>query len=225
MKRIIKGIIALVVVALACVCTARANFIETGQIQFTGNFTLNHLYNFNDQSAAPFGWFGTQTVNQVSGIFAPYVQNGNTLSGSTALWTVPSGYPNWQLGGFNLLTNFVSITGADFAGRFCLGILDMSGNGYNQGSDYVHWEFIAPPYDISHFDHDITGPISLLIIVGYDNGHVPDSGGTILMFGLSVACIACIRLWRQVSGDNVPSRTGKLVTLRIRDIADETEII
>jgi hypothetical protein len=158
----------------------------------TGDFTLNHLYDFNNQGAAPFGWFGTMHVTNVSGLFAPYINNGSTLSGSSALWTVSGSYPIWNMGGFTFTTTWDVITGAD-SGRYVFGILNLSGNGYNQSSDFASWNFIAPPYDISHFYQDITGPITLYFVVGHENGHVPDRGGTILMFGLSVACIVSMR--------------------------------
>jgi len=74
----------ILILLLAMTCSARATFIETGRITFSGDFTLNHLY-VNHPSAQPFGSFGTQTASQVTGIFSPFVQNGNILSGSIAL--------------------------------------------------------------------------------------------------------------------------------------------
>ena len=187
----------ILILLLALTCSARATFIETGRITFSGDFTLNHLYDFNNQSAQPFGSFGTQTASQVTGIFSPFVQNGNILSGSTALWALPSGGPVWTIGGFTLTTTFELIGNGPDSARFSFGMLDMTGNGYNQGNDYVHWEFIAPPYDISHFDHNITGPISLLIKVGFDNGHVPDGGSTVSLLGFGLLGLAAC--WRKLS--------------------------
>src|SRR5438045_9794083 len=85
--------------------------------------------------------------------------------------------------GYTFATTFLLITGPD-SRRFCFGIVDLSGNGFDPNDyppygAYSHWEVIAPPYDISHFDHDIMGPINLSIFVGYDNGHVPDGGNTL----------------------------------------------
>jgi hypothetical protein len=54
-----------------------------GQVDLTGNFTLNHHYNFNNPSAFPFGTFGTLTVKDATGIFAPYVGAGDTLGVNT----------------------------------------------------------------------------------------------------------------------------------------------
>jgi hypothetical protein len=184
----------ILILLLALTCSARATFIETGQITFTGDFTLNHLYDFNNQSAQPFGWFRTQTASQVTGIFSPFVQNGNILSGSTALWTLPSGAPVWTIGGFTLTTTFELIGNGPDSGRFSFGVLDMTGNGYKQRNDYVHWEFLAPPYDISHFDHDITGPISLLINVRLN---VPDGGSTVSLLGFGLLGLAVC--WRKLS--------------------------
>jgi hypothetical protein len=176
--------------ALLASSVAHATFIQLGEIDLTGTFTLNHLYDFNNQGAAPFGWFGTLTTQNVTGIFAPYVATGDTLGmSSTALNTVAP-LPLWTMGGFTFATNFVLITGPD-AGRFCFEVIDLSGNGFDPNNyppfgAFSHWEFIAPPYDISHFDHDITGPISLGILVGYDNGHVPETvnTGALLFFAV-----------------------------------------
>jgi hypothetical protein len=118
---------------------------------------------------------------------------------STALNTVQP-FPLWTIGGYTLSTTFVSITGADF-GRFCFGIVDLSGHGFDANNyppfgAFSHLEFIAPPYDISNFPNDITGPINLSILVGYDNGHVPDSGNTLLFFGLGAACALSLGMIR-----------------------------
>jgi len=181
------------IIALASTCSARATVIELGQIDLIGTFTLNHLYNFNNQGAAPFGWFGNMTAQSVSGIFAPHVTVGDYLSmNSTALNTVQP-FPLWSVGGYTFATTFLLITGPD-SRRFCFGIVDLSGNGFDPNDyppygAYSHWEVIAPPYDISHFDHDIMGPINLSIFVGYDNGHVPDGGNTLLLLGLGAVCV------------------------------------
>ena len=58
------------------------------------------------------------------------------------------------------VTTCVGLFGAD-SGRFVQGIVDLSGNGY-PGGDIVTWQFTASPYDITHFEHDITGPITLM---------------------------------------------------------------
>src|SRR6266496_2471887 len=181
------------IIALACTCSARATFIELGQIDLNGTFTLNHLYNFNNHGAAPFGSFGTMTAQSVTGIFAPYVTVGDYLSMNSAVLNTVQPFPLWAVGDYIFATTFVLITGAD-AGRFCFGIVDLSGNGFDPNDyppygAYSHWTFFAPLYDISHFDHDITGPINLSIFVGYDNGHVPDGGSTLLLLGLGAVCV------------------------------------
>jgi hypothetical protein len=104
----------------------------------------------------------------------------------------------WSIGGFTINTQKVLVTGADFAGRSCLGITDLSGNGFDP-NDYPpfgafsFWGFIAPPYDISNFHEDITGPITLKIAVGYDNGHVPDTGATLSFLTVSLFGLLCTR--------------------------------
>ena len=60
------------------------------------------------------------------------------------------------------------------------GIVDLSGNGY-PGGDIVTWQFTAPPYDITHFEHDITGPITLMFPAFRKTGHV-----------------SCSRRWRHI---------------------------
>jgi hypothetical protein len=197
---------------LACTCSVRANFIELGEIDTSGTFTLNHLYNFNNPGAAPFGWFGTLTAQSVTGIFSPYVTVGDQLAmNSTALNRVQP-FPLWTIGGYTLLSTSVGISGPDF-GRFCLGIVDLSGNGFDPNNyppfgAFSHWEFIAPRYDISNFPNDITGPINLSILVGYDNGHVPDGGNTVLFFGLGAACAlspGMIRTRRRKQNQLIPT--------------------
>ena len=44
----------ILILLLALTCSARATFIETGRITLSGDFTLNPLYDFNNQSAQPF---------------------------------------------------------------------------------------------------------------------------------------------------------------------------
>jgi hypothetical protein len=184
---------------------AQANIIELGQINLTGNFTLNHNYDFNHPSAFPFGTFGTLTVENVTGIFGPYVSGGETLGMNTQFMLGPISSVNWDvsspmiwsIGGFTLDTQHVLITGAD-SGRNCLGITDLSGNGFDPSSyglgAFSRWVFTAPPYDIGHFDTDITGPISLQIAVRYDNGHVPDTGATLGFLAVSLFGLLCIRI-------------------------------
>lgn len=180
-KTAVTAKILLLSVAMLLSGVAQATIISLGQVDLTGNFTLNHHYNFNNPSAFPFGTFGTLTVQDASGIFAPYVGAGDTLGMNTQFMFGPITAINsdvsspmiWRIGGFTINTQKVLVTGADFAGRSCLGITDLSGNGFDP-NDYPpfgafsFWDFIAPPYDISNFHEDITGPITLKIAVGYD---------------------------------------------------------
>jgi hypothetical protein len=82
-----------------------------------------------------------------------------------------------------LTTTTLGISGAD-SGRFVQGIVDLSGNGY-PGGDVISWQFTAPPYDITHFDHDITGPITLRFLAFRETGHVPDGGDALMLLALS----------------------------------------
>jgi hypothetical protein len=175
----LKWVIAII---LASVTIGRANLIPLGSMTFTGDFTLNHLYNFNNPASQPFGWWNEQTVTEATGTFSPYIQRGNLLGGE-ALWTV-NNLPQFTLGGFRFTTTMVGIFGAD-SGRFVQGIVDLSGNGFSGGD--VVWQFTAPPYDISHFDHDITGPIILMFLAFRETGHVPDTGGTSLLLAAGVS--------------------------------------
>ena len=61
-----KKLIALILFSAS---VAHANLVPLGSVTFTGDFTLNHLYDFNNREAQPFGWFGDHTVTGANGIF------------------------------------------------------------------------------------------------------------------------------------------------------------
>jgi hypothetical protein len=134
-------------VVLASATMARANLIPLGSVTFSGDFMLNHLYDFNNPASQPFGWWSDQTVTQATGISLPYIQGGDVLGGQP-LETVTN-LPLFTLGGFTFITTSVGIFGAD-SGRLLQGIIDLNGNGY-PGDDVVTWQFTAPPYDITPF--------------------------------------------------------------------------
>ena len=172
---------------LASASLCNANLIPIGQVTFTGTFTLNHLYDFNHPSAQPFGTFSDQTVTGSSGIFAPFISQGDTLAGH-ALWTA-SNLPLFSLGGFTFLTTGVLITGPD-SGRAVSGMVQLNGNGYNTDvDDFISWAFIAPAYNISNFPEDVTGPITLSFLAIRDNHFVPDTGSSLLLLTLSTTCL------------------------------------
>ena len=100
------------------------------------------------------------------------------------MWTENT-LPLFTFAGFSLLTSSVSINGPD-SGRFVVGFTDLSGNGYQFDPNHSFWFFIAPPYDISNFHKDITGPISLVFRVFDDNQHVPDTGSTLALMSLGL---------------------------------------
>ncbi len=212
--------ICVLIVTMIWSGVAQATIISLGEIDLTGNFTLNHHYDFNNPSAFPFGTFGTLTVQDATGIFAPNVAAGDTLGMNTQFMFGPITQINWDvsspmiwsIGGFTIDTQHVLITGADFVGRNCFGITDLSGNefdpsAYGLGAFSV-WNFRAPPYDIGHFDTDITGPISLQIAVGYDNGHVPDTGATLGFLAVSLFGLLCTRRLVLLSESRERRKTG-----------------
>ena len=186
-------------VAILLSGAAQANFIELGYVTLTGNFTLNHKYNFNQPTAFPFGTFGTLTVQNATGIFAPHVSGGDILGMNTPFMfgaITPLDTMIWSIGGYTVNTQDIGITGAD-SGRTGSGIADLSGNGFDPSvyglGAVTAWSFIAPPYDISNFHMDITGPITLGIGVAYDNGHVPETGATLDLFCVSLLGLLCAR--------------------------------
>jgi len=81
----------------------------------------------------------------------------------------------------------VGIFGAD-SGRLLQGIIDLNGNGY-PGDDVVTWQFTAPPFDITRFDHDVTGPITLMFLAFRETGHVPDAGDTLMLLGVGLVVL------------------------------------
>lgn len=131
-------------------------------------------------------------MTQATGVFSSHIHTGDLLGGQ-ALWTV-NNLPLFTLGGFTLITTNVGIFGPD-SGRFVQGIVDLSGNGY-PGGDTITWQFTAPPYNINHFGHDITGPITLMFLVFHETGHVPDTDGTLMLLGMGIAALVCFRCFR-----------------------------
>jgi hypothetical protein len=171
--------------------TARCTQVVVGEIDLTGNFTLDHNFDFNHLDSHPFGTFGTMSVESATGVFEPYVTPGDLLVMNTPLFGFREPI-QWSIRGFTVDTLWALITGADFAGRDCLGGINISGNAFDPGSypfaPFSFWEFTAPPYDIGDFHSDITGPITLKIAVTYDDHHVPDGAATglSLIFGLVI---------------------------------------
>ena len=47
---------------------ANANVIQFWPVSLTGDFTLNHLYDFNDPGAQPSGSFGPLAAQSVPGV-------------------------------------------------------------------------------------------------------------------------------------------------------------
>ena len=120
MKTTTVARILVLTVAMLLSNAVQATQIERGQIDFTGNFTLNHNYNFNDRAAFPFGTLGIQTVQDATGIFAPYVVHGSTLGMNHQIMygvITHSISMTWSIGGITFDTQETNIAGADFVGR------------------------------------------------------------------------------------------------------------
>jgi len=195
MKALPKKFLRLILVGIAVtslfsVPLARASIIPIGQVTFTGDFILNHLYDFNNPGAQPFGWFQIETVSKSSGIFSGHVHAGDILQGAGALNTVHN-LPLFSLGGLQFVTSDagVSINGPD-SGRLVSADVTIVGL---DGFTSALWSFTAPPYDISNFPEDITGPIELRFSAFFDNGHVPDTGNTLTLLGFATSGLLLIR--------------------------------
>ena len=62
-------------------------------------------------------------------------------------------------------------------------------------ADFVTWQFTAPPYDITHFENDVTGPITLMFLAFRETGHVPDAGVTSILLAVGfVVLFGCRRI-------------------------------
>jgi hypothetical protein len=203
--RLVLFLLATALVAATAQVQGQSITITTlGEIDFTGDFTLNH--NFYFSHVPPYyGTFGPMTVQSATGIFASYVTSGDTLRMSTPFMfagSPPSVPMVWRIGGFMIDATFTNVTGADFGGQNVIGVTNLSGNGFDPSAygvaPYVgafsFWDFTAPPYDITNFPSDITGPITVAFDVQYVS-HIPDGGAT---FGfLAISTIGLLYVRRQ----------------------------
>jgi len=180
------AIAALLLSSLSLIHTrAEAKTITLGEIVFTGTFTLNPGYSFNQPTLQPFGSFSDLTIIDASKRFTPLLRHGEPLAMSTPSLLSPpfaapisskplAGQMVWSIGKYTIDNTWTNITGADFAGRNVSGLFDLSGlhsNSHRNASG--SWNFIAPPYDISNFTQPVTGPITLTVRGTFENGHVP----------------------------------------------------
>jgi len=197
-------LVGIAVTSLFSVPLARASIIPIGQVTFTGDFILNHLYDFNNPGAQPFGCFQMETVSKSTGIFGEHIHAGDILRGASALNTVHN-LPLFSLGGLQFVTSDagVSINGPD-SGR--LVSADMAIVGLD-GFTSALWSFTAPPYDISNFPEDITGPIELRFSAFFDNGHVPDTGNTLTLLGFATSGLLLIRRKKRFLLDLFPANS------------------
>lgn len=195
--------VAVLIFIFAIAASAEATIFEVGGIKLTGMFTLNPSYDFNaPPTNAPFGTFSNLDIVQTDGLFAPLVTTSDTLVMNTPNVYSPCCAPPvrpsmiWSVGGFTFTTTLTNIIGAD-SGRFVLGIIDISGNGFNP-ADYPFGafsssSFIAPPYDISNFHTPITGPINLRIDVAYDDHIFVPEASTIVYLAVSIMGMIVLR--------------------------------
>jgi hypothetical protein len=177
-------------ILLSCMCSAQA--VQIGLITLTGTFTTNHLYNFNNPGQTFFGTFdGPVTAQSATGIFAPYVTQGMLLGmASNEVWT-NGNLPLFTIGGYTLTTTLVLATGG--AGSSLFGLSTLTGNGFDPNI-YPNpagggWSFDELGIDPNH---DLTGPITMLIEFGYQ-APVPESGSTILLLVMGVFTILLFR--------------------------------
>src|SRR5262245_33292695 len=126
------------VITLAVATSVHANLI--GEITFTGDFTTNHLYNFNNPGSQPLGTLGPlQTVTNVSGIFEGHVFDGDILGGAGVLNTVNG--PTFTLGGLQFATPWgVGIAGAGFVNA----LTQISGLQLPPDFTFAMWLFDLP---------------------------------------------------------------------------------
>jgi hypothetical protein len=169
-----KKLALITTLALTLIASARADLI--GLVGFTGEFTTNHLYDFNNPGAQPFGTFHLETVCNVSGIFSGHVSVGEILGGAGILNTVSS-LPLFSLNGLQFVTfSGVELTGG-MAGLSVYGNMNIIG--LNETFNSALWAFDAPPLD---FGGDITGPITLQ----FRAFSLPDHGSTVMLMGLGL---------------------------------------
>ena len=170
-----------IVILLLALTAASAHAHLIGDITFTGQFTTNHLYNFNDPGAQPFGTFGPQTVSNVSGMFAGHISPGDILGGAGALGTV-SGTP-FTLDGISFGSQGVGLASGMASLLAFSEISSITGLTLPPNYSSALWFFQAPTLE---FDHDVTGPIQFEIRA-FSPVFVPDGGNTALMFGGAIA--------------------------------------
>jgi hypothetical protein len=117
--------------------TAKAQTIHLkviGELDFTGTFTND----FTNET------FGTQTVQNATGLFAPYVSAGDTLGMDNSM---PFGGYSWNIG-YTLNYYAIDVSESNGITLDFLGIGQLSGNGFDPASQpfgsVTYWEFFAP---------------------------------------------------------------------------------
>jgi len=176
----LKSLLATLIL-MCYVGPAAAAYVQLGEIALTGTFTLNSAFDFNNQTAQPFGTFSAMTISQATGMLAPFAPSGASLTMNTAsLFVQPSDHPIvWSVGGYSVDTTLALVTGASFVGNKVSGHFVVRGYGVDTsvlggpgafGGSFGFWEFTAPPFDVSGGIPAITGPITLRIVIAFDDG-------------------------------------------------------
>jgi hypothetical protein len=205
---------ALVAALLSLTLYAKADSVQLGQLTFSGQFTVNHSFNWNIPGGGVFGSFGPITATGATGIFAPYVSAGDALNMNTnAMYSSITATHTmvWSIDGYVFDANYSNIAGADFAGQLAYGLTTLTGNGFNP-SDYgplgafpPFWSFTAPAYDITNFPADVSGPITITLNAAFDDGHVSEGGATVVLLALGVIGVETLRRKLVARAEHPPS--------------------
>jgi len=180
-----KKLTLIIALCTALWASAQANLV--GLVTFTGDFTVNHLYDFNDPGSQPFGWFQLETVSSATGIFEGHVFTGELLEGAGALNTV-SNLPLFTLNGLQFITENGVLLSGGTAGLNVSADMDITGL---SGFTSALWRFVAPPFDPTQ---DLTGAITLEFRA-LTPVNLPDGGSTVALMGLGLIAVFFVQKW------------------------------
>jgi hypothetical protein len=179
----LKALLAALIV-MCHVGTAAAAYLELGAIELTGSFALNSAFDFDHQTARPFGTFSVMTITQATGVLALFVTVGGTMTKNTASMLLqPSEHPMvWSINGYNIETTLAIISGPSFLGHKVSGHFIVTNTGVDSsslggpgafGGSFGFWEFTAPAFNISSGIPALSAPITLRLVIAIDDGTVP----------------------------------------------------
>lgn len=186
--------IKLILLSLSLACSVHANIITLGEIDLTGTFT------YSPQEAVingtlvetQFGTLSPLTVQNATGIFAPYVSVGDALGMQTNILNYQYPPPTWTIDGFTITTSpssFFQIGTDTVHADFTL-----SGNGFDPSAynppfgATSGWSFDFLPFEFQPTPPGTTAPIQMQIGVAYER--VPDSGATFFLFAFALLSLA-----------------------------------